>query len=244
METVELLHIEKLIGAIYDRLDRLNATYLVNDKPYQSTELNELNSALAKAQAEMQVAGLNSENPYFKSKYADLSQVVKASRASLSKNGLAVIQQMQINEDGQNILHTKLVHSSGQWVESRMRIVPPKNDIQTIGSYITYLRRYSYAAICGVVASNEDDDGEIAMVEARQIIAKGPSNKYNPKDQSYETITKEQLEEMEYELTNCPDLAEEIMDKMKIQSLADLPKTKYSVSLKRIREIKALRNGE
>jgi hypothetical protein len=209
----------------------------------RSTELNELFTALAKAQSEMQSAQKASENPYFKSRYADLEEVVNSSRPALTKNGLAVLQQIVLNDDGQSLLHTILAHSSGQFIESRMRIVPPKNDIQSFGSYLTFLRRYSYAALIGVVTGEQDDDGEVAMVEARQIIAKGPSNKYNPKEQSFETVTKEQLEEMEYELQGCPDLAEEIMDKMRIQSLADLPKSKYMVSIQRIREIKNARSG-
>lgn len=97
----------------------------------------------------------------------------------------------------------------------------------------------------GVATSDEDDDGEIAMAEARDIIAKGPrlNTKYDPKLESYETITKEQLEELEYELKRCPDLAEEIMDGLKIQSLADMPKSKYMISITRIREIKNMREG-
>lgn len=242
MESVELLR-------LLDELKRLSEEVKLVRQPSacthgdRSPELKNIFGALAKAQAEMQVAGLTNENPYFKSRYADLAEVVRASRPSLTKNGLAVVQQILPNDDGQSILHTILCHMSGEWIETRMRIIPPKNDIQTLGSYITYLRRYSYAALVGIVASDEDDDGEVAMADARQIIAKGAAlNKYSPKDQSYDTITKEQLEELEYELAACPDLAEEIMDKMHIQSLADLPKSKYHQSVTRIREIKLMRN--
>jgi len=209
----------------------------------RSADLKELFAALAKAQAEMDLAQMDRENPYFKSKYADLASIIKASRPSLTKNGLSVIQQILPNDDGQNILHTMLCHASGQWIESRMRIVPPKNDIQTLGSYITYLKRYSYASLVGITGRDEDDDGEIAMVQARDIIAKGPSTKYNPKEESYETITKEQLDELEYELSEYPDLAEEVMDKMRIQSIADLPKSKFRAAVTRIREIKRTRAG-
>ena len=125
-----------------------------------------------------------------------------------------------------------------------MRIVPPKSDIQTLGSYITYLRRYSYATLVGIVTSDEDDDGEVAMIADRKILAKGPTNKYNPKDQDYHTITKEQLEELEYELEDYEDLADEIMDKMKLQSLADMPKNRFATAIKRIREIKTAREGK
>ena len=209
-----------------------------------SSQLNELFAALAKAQAEMTFASLNKENPYFKSRYSDLKEVIASSRPALSKHGLAVIQKILTNDEGQSILHTMLCHSSGQWIESRMRIVPPKNDIQTLGSYVTYLRRYSLAALIGIASQDEDDDGEIAMAEARHIVAKGPSSKYDPKRQSYETITREQLEELEYELDEYPDIAEQVLEGLKIMSLADMPKDRFKISLERIRQIKSVRNGK
>ncbi len=212
-------------------------------RPSRSAELKDLFGALAKAQAEMPMAGRNSENPYFKSRYADLAEVIRVSRPVLTKYGLAVMQQIEPNDDGQNILYTILCHESGQWIESRMRILPAKPDVQSLSSYVTYIKRVAYSSLVGVAVSNEDDDGEVAMVEARDIIAKGPSTKYNPKQQSFETITKEQLEELEYELHDYPDLAEMVLDKMQIQSLADLPKSQYIVSINRIREIKNLRSG-
>jgi hypothetical protein len=209
----------------------------------RSDEIHELATALAKAQGEMQTAGLKSENPYFKSKYADLAEIVRVSRPALTKNGLSVIQQILPNIDGQNILHTILTHSSGQWIESQMRILPSKPDVQSLASYITYIRRYSYAALCGIVASHEDDDAEVAVATERDTFAKGVAlnTKYNPREESYESITKEQLQEAELELENCPDICEQVLEGLKIQSLADMPKSKYSVAMKRIREIKMAR---
>lgn len=215
-----------------------------NHAKYRSDNINEIAGAMAKAQGEYKRIDLNRENPYFKSKYADLDSIVEATRVALSKNGIFFTQTIHL-EEGATILHTELLHASGQWIKSMTRILPAKNDPQTYGSTLTFMKRYAAAAILGVTASHDplDDDAEIAMVDARQIIAKGPSNKYNPKEQSIDAITREQLEEMEYELAEYPDLAEEIMDKMQIQSLADLPKSKYQISMKRIREIKAARNG-
>ena len=214
-------------------------------KPSRSDDLKDLFAALAKAQAEMKTAGLNAENPYFKSAYADLAEIVRVSRPALSKNGLTVIQQILPNEDGQNILHCILAHASGQWIETRMRILPMKSDVQSLASYITYLRRYSYAAIVGVVSAHEDDDGEVAVHESRQVEQKGVelNTRYNPRERSYESITKEQLEELEYELAEYPDICEQVLDGLRIQSLADMPKNKFLVSTKRIREIKNMRNG-
>jgi hypothetical protein len=245
MESIELLRILDEIKSLSAKLDAIEIKKSVISEPHRSKDLNELFSAMAKAQAEMKIAGTDSENPYFKSRYADLATLVRASRPSLTKFGLSVIQQVLPNDDGQMILHTILGHSSGQYIETRMRILPVKNDIQSFGSYITYLRRYSYAAIIGCVASGDDDDGEAAMVASRDVMAKGVAlnSKYHPKEESQETITKEQMDEAEYELGEYPDILDQVLDGLKIQSLADMPKSKYQASMKRIREIKNMRNG-
>lgn len=205
-----------------------------------------LATSLSKAQGEMAVAKKESENPYFKSNYADLEQIVSTSRPALTKYGLSVTQQIITDDSGATMLHTILVHSSGQWIESTMRVLPPKNDIQTISSYITYLKRINYAALIGVVASDEDDDGEKAVALSREAFAKGTAlnHKYNPREESNEVITKEQREELEYELAEYPDIAESIKEALKIQSIADMPKSKYSASVRRVREIKQARNGK
>lgn len=212
----------------------------------QTDDLKELFASLAKAQSEMRVAGMSSENPYFKSRYADLSELVRASRPALTKYGLSVIHQILPNDDGQMILHCILAHASGQYISTRMRILPGKNDIQSLGSYISYLKRYSYAAITGVITSDEDDDGERAMVDSRETATKATAinTKYNPRESSRETISKDQLDELEYELAQYSDIAEMVLDGLKIQALADMPKSKFLVSINRIREIKLARNGK
>lgn len=213
-------------------------------EPRGSSNLGEIYAALAKAQAEMRIAELNKSNPYFKSRYSDLQAIVEASRPALTKNGLAVFQEILTNPDGQTVLHTVLTHSSGQFVESRMRIVPPKNDIQTISSYITYLKRISYASLVGVVTGDEDDDGELCTAPFRDEDNKGTAlnRKYNPKENSVETISKDQLDELEYELQQYPDIAEKILEGFKLQHLCDMSKNKYLTAIKRVREIKQLRN--
>lgn len=216
------------------------------DRPTQSDDLNELATALAKAQAEIEVAGRKETNPFFKSKYADLAELIKVSRPALTKNGLAVMQQITTDMDAMTWLHTLLVHTSGQWIETRMRVIPVKNDVQSFGSCITYLRRYCYAALINIAVADEDDDGEAAVYENRTVVAKGTAlnTKYNPKENVQETITKEQREELEYELTNYPDIAEMIMDGFKIRSIADMPKGKFMAAVNRVREIKLAREGK
>jgi hypothetical protein len=162
---------QQLTTALQQLSQQIHLLKKIDSKPHRSEELKDLFTALSKAQAEMETAELSSENPFFKTRYADLAAIVKASRPALTKHGLCIIQQIITHEDAQTMLHTMLCHTSGQWVESRVRIVPPKNDVQSIGSYITYLRRYSIAAICGIVSS-DDDDGEMAVAHNRQVQSK------------------------------------------------------------------------
>lgn len=198
----------------------------------RSFELNELFSALAKAQGEMNTAGLTANNPFFKSKYADLAEIVKASRPALTKNGLCVIQQIRMNEEGLHVLHTLLAHSSGQWIETRMKINPAKNDIQGLGSYISYIRRYSYAALVGVVVSDEDDDGEAVVAPERN----------KPFIQRHDgTIIPEQVHELQYELEGHPDIVQMIYEKLSISALDQIQKSQFLNVIKRIREIKQAR---
>lgn len=247
MDTIELLRVLDAIKAIADRLTLVETKLQPPKDAYESAETKNLATALAKAQGEYPVIAFNRENPYFKSGYTDLDTILRAVRPILSKHGLSFTQQTKITEDGATMLHSTLRHASGEWIESRNRIIPPRNDAQTYGSTLSYQKRYAAMALLGVTCASDttDDDAEIAMMESRQIIAKGTAlnTKYNPKEESYEPITKEQLEEMEYELAEYPDIAEQILDGLKIQSLADLPKSKYSASMKRIREIKHIRNG-
>ncbi len=135
----------------------------------KSEQLNELFSALAKAQGEMDTAKMSSLNPFFKNKYASFLDIVKASRPYLSKHGLCISQQILVDDHGNSYLQTLMGHSSGQFIESRIRINPGKTDIQSFGSYLSYLKRYSYASIVGVIADDlEDDDAESHMQHHRQ----------------------------------------------------------------------------
>src|SRR6266436_1456266 len=97
-------------------------------------EKKELYTALAQAQGEMEIAGKNKTNPFFKSSYADFTSIVCASRPALVKYGLCVMQSIEPTEDGKHHLVTILAHASGQEVSSRVKINPPKDDVQSISS--------------------------------------------------------------------------------------------------------------
>ncbi len=128
----------------------------------QSPQLDQLFTALAKAQGEMTAASKDCANPFFKSRYADLSSVWNACREPLSRNGLSVLQIVQSTDTG-DVLHTTLGHSSGQYMTSTMPIRIKTegkggNELQALGAAITYLRRFSLSALVGV-APDDDNDG-------------------------------------------------------------------------------------
>jgi hypothetical protein len=119
-----------------------------------SEQINELAAALAKAQAEMKNAKLNKVNPHFKSRYADLAEIRDTVTPSLSKHGIAVVHGMERAETGIDVV-TRLIHASGQWVESRFPIAMDKP--QSMASRITYGRRYNLSAIANISADDDDD---------------------------------------------------------------------------------------
>ena len=125
-----------------------------------SEQINELGTALAKAQKVMKGAKRDSANPFFKSKYADLASVSDACRDALADNGIAVVQSPSSTEDGRVSVETMIVHASGQWMSETLSVKPKDDGPQALGSVITYLRRYALAAFAGVAP--EDDDGEAA----------------------------------------------------------------------------------
>ncbi len=126
----------------------------------KSEQINELAAALALAQGQTEGAKKDSDNPFFKSKYADLASVVDAIRGPFAEHGLAYVQ-LPIPAEGDWVkVETVLLHSSGQWISNIVDVPVSKGDAQGYGSALTYARRYGLSAICGVAP--EDDDGNAA----------------------------------------------------------------------------------
>lgn len=138
-----------------------------------SNSIKEIAAALAKAQSAMDGAKKSSTNPHFKSRYADLESVVDAIKPALTANGIAYVQ-FPVTNDRQEVgVETMLCHASGEWIRSEPFFVPvTKADAQGFGSALTYCRRYSLAAACGVAP--EDDDGNAAAKAAPAAIPADP----------------------------------------------------------------------
>lgn len=129
----------------------------VNNNP-----LNELATALAKAQSEIKPAEKDGKNPHFKSQYSTLEAIWSAARGPLTRNGLSVVQTTKVGTNGGIVLVTTLLHSSGQSISGELPLLlGDKATSQGLGSCLTYSKRYGIAAMVGI-CSGEDDDGNAA----------------------------------------------------------------------------------
>ena len=132
----------------------------------KSGDIKDLAAALCKAQSEMGGASKDANNPFFKSKYADLSSVIRAVKQPFADNGLSY-SQLPISMDGLVGVTTILMHNSGQWLSSDLLLKPTKGDPQAAGSCLTYCRRYSLQSLAGI--PSEDDDGNAASAAPRKV---------------------------------------------------------------------------
>lgn len=122
--------------------------------------MKQIAAAFVKAQKEFAPALKTATNPHFKSKYADLAACIEAVIDALNRNEIALIQQTHPSEDGVTI-ETMFMHSSGETISGGKLHVPAlKQDPPGYGSALTYARRYSLMAACGIAP--EDDDGNAA----------------------------------------------------------------------------------
>lgn len=147
---------------------------MILQEQYESEQLDQFALAMSKAQGKMKRAAKDCSNPFYKSKYADLSSVSDAIKEVFEENKIAVVQRTEDTLDRVTVC-TKLIHESGQWVKSKnsmpafitekadkydksssAMITRPMN-CQEVGSVITYLRRFQLSALAGVCP--EDDDG-------------------------------------------------------------------------------------
>lgn len=211
-----------------------------------SDNINELIAALSKAQGVMSAAAKDCNNPFFNSKYADLSSVWNACRDALSQHGLAVVQTMNKDHEGDMFLTTTLGHSSGQWMRSYLPIkirVPetpesdkfgkPKkvNELQLLGSCLTYLRRYALAAIVGV-APDEDDDGNLGHGYQADTNKKTQTKTYEQQP-TIKRISESEAENLKNILEKCdPNYKEKVIKHIKKEfnasSLSEIPASEYN----------------
>ena len=173
----------------------------------QSETINELVTALSKAQGTMKPAVFNKVNPHFRNRYADFTAVMDACRQPLSDNGLSVMQYTETVND-QLKLVTLIAHMSGQFIKSYFPLNPAKMDSQSIGSSLTYAKRYCLSAMLGIVSDDDDDDSEAAMGRGQPQQPKQQHQKKSPAQVVAETpelkfITEEEGKDLAKLLSQC-----------------------------------------
>lgn len=134
----------------------------------RSPSIAKLVEALSKASTEFLEVSKDTENPFYKSTYADLAALIKATRPFLGKNSL-VVSQFPLMAGTRAGVTTIVAHSSGEWMESDLTLPVSKADAQGSGSAITYARRYSYQSVLNV-AGEEDDDGNAAVGKTKKQV--------------------------------------------------------------------------
>lgn len=125
-----------------------------------SNSVTKIAAALNKAQRNIGAATKGTANPFFRSKYADLGSVMEACKEALNDQGISILQPVVSDETG-DYVETMLLHESGEYVSSRMKLVVNKPNMQELGSAISYARRYGLQSMVFIPA--EDDDGEHTM---------------------------------------------------------------------------------
>lgn len=137
----------------------------------KSESIAALTAALAIAQSKIENATKNSKNDHFKNRYADLAEVLNTARPVFADNGLSI---MQFPSYAEGICHveTVLTHKSGEWVSGTASCRVTKDDAQGVGSAITYLRRYSLAAVAGIAQEDDDAEGAVGRPSNGQGVAK------------------------------------------------------------------------
>jgi hypothetical protein len=136
----------------------------------QSESITDLAAALCLAQAEMGGAIKDSNNPFFKSSYADLTSVIKVIKEPFYKYGLSFVQLPVTSAGGNGIgVSTMLMHKSGQWLQGEYLLPMDKVTPQGAGSAITYARRYALQSLVGI--PSVDDDSELAMYRNEDKVA-------------------------------------------------------------------------
>lgn len=129
----------------------------------KSESIKELANALCKFQAEVEKIKKGATNPFFKSKYATLADILDVIRQPLANNGLSFVQFPK----GVHGLETMLMHTSGEYLAESYEMRPTKDDPQGAGSVITYQRRYALGAVLGLNI-DEDDDGNKASTPVKE----------------------------------------------------------------------------
>lgn len=156
------------------------------------TKAGTLAEALVAVQAEAPHIALDSQNPHFRNRYPSLAGVMDKVLPVTSRHGLAIVH-MPTVLDGEPALTTRIVHTSGEQVESTMLLLPAKRDPQGQGSALTYARRYMVLAMLGLVGDDDDDGNQASRPAAPQAVQQAPRDAAKPRNSNGDGVSETQL---------------------------------------------------
>jgi hypothetical protein len=134
--------------------------------------MKEIASALVKAQKAFGPALKTSTNPHFRNKYAALDACIEAVIDALNDNGIMLMQQTHLCEDGV-IVETIFIHESGETMSGgKLHVPAAKHDPQGYGSALTYAKRYSLQSACGIAPEDDDGNKGANSVQQKQAASK------------------------------------------------------------------------
>ena len=181
-----------------------------------SENINELVTALSKAQGQMQPAERSGKNNHFKSDYMKLEDAWIACKKPLADNELSVVQLLN-SVEAKHYLITILSHSSGQWMKSNIELPIQGMSHQDVGKCITYYKKFSLTAIVGIYGE-EDDDGEGLAKRGSPTL---PVN-------LDEKMSVDQLKELAWRHAKHPHIITPYLTKYGVDTAPSLPSSCYN----------------
>ena len=236
--TLEIVY--KKIEEVISKLENVELASVIK---HESELTNEINAALAKSQMEYPPIYLNRKDKSLNNAYTDLDNIMYYIRPILGKNEISLTQRTLTPPDGRTFIQTRIWHSSGQWLESVDRYKPSDNDLDSYISEMNEIKKCQIMALLNITVNNDefDDNGYQAMRGEHTKLQQAGNKEfeYDPRRESPETITKEQVKSIQQELNQVPDTEGRFLKALKIRHLADLPATRFDYVFKQ-----ALKNKE
>jgi hypothetical protein len=248
MEKQELI---ELINTVLDSREPKALPQIGPDAPMRSEKTGKVRAALSKMKASYRTVTADKTNPLFKSKYADVNDVLDMISPLLSEFGLSLDQEEEFYQD-ERYLRTVLQHNeTEQFISSYTKMIQDKQNVQGYGSSLTYHRRYSICCLLGI-SIDKDDDGNAATNEQKQQFKKQqtqPVKKQQPQyaktkqnqqstDNNEPLLSKAQVDIIDSMLTNKPRYKVEILKMLKRDRLHDCPAKWFNIIIQAIEKLK------
>ncbi len=198
----------------------------------KSESIQNLSKAMAEFQKSIKQPLKDANNPFFKSQYVPLENVVEAITETGSPLGISFMQFASSDETGSIEVATLVMHSTGEYIEfPPVRMKPESNKPQAVGSAITYAKRYALSAIFGITSDKDDDGNEATGLN--KPVDKQPKQQQKQQTQDDAIGKIEQYwTELEKLGVDVAEVKKYLCDKHKVGKLVDIPVSQLLGELK------------